>query len=150
MYFPWVCTPSSHFHMSKKASKQSTSTTATTCTLSWCFFFLSPAPCQHWQRATCSFCSILLAKGREGRRMKTFLVLLSLLKGHAKTRLVSPEVTVTKLPTFPYSLALFHCLLSRHLIGLWVYFAFSTDISSIRLLYILAYRLTHMIYCSHP
>lgn len=39
MYFPWVCTPSSHFHMSKEASKQSISTTATTCTLSWCFFF---------------------------------------------------------------------------------------------------------------
>lgn len=114
------------------------------------FFYLSPAPCQRWQRALCSFCSILLAKGREGRRMKTFLVLLSLLKGHAKTRLVSPQVRVTKIPTFPYSLALFHCLLSRHLIGLWVYFAFSTDISSIRLLYILAYRLTHMIYCSHP
>lgn len=41
-----------------------------------------------------------------------------LAKEHTKTGLVSSEETVTKLPTFPYSLALFHCVLSRHLIGL--------------------------------
>lgn len=69
MYFPWVHTPSSHFHMCKGALKQSTSTTTTTRTVSW-HFSSSPAPWQHWQRAPYSFCSDLLAKGREGRRMK--------------------------------------------------------------------------------
>lgn len=43
MYFPWMSTPSSHFHMCKEALKQSKSTTATTHTLSWHFFFLSSA-----------------------------------------------------------------------------------------------------------
>ena len=41
MYFPWVRTPFSHFHVSKEASKQSTNTTATTCTFSCGFFFFS-------------------------------------------------------------------------------------------------------------
>lgn len=84
MYFPWVRTPFSHFHVSKEASKQSTNTTATTYTFPCGFFFLSPAPCHHWQRTPHSFPSILLAKGGEGRRMKTFLVLLSLLKNMPK------------------------------------------------------------------
>lgn len=80
MYFPWVYTPSSHFHMCKEALKQSASTTATTCTLLWHFFF----PFQHWQRAPYYFCSNLLAKHRERRRIKLLLSLPSLLKRHAK------------------------------------------------------------------
>lgn len=99
MCFPWVHTPSSHFHMCKEALEQSTSTTATTHTLLWHFFF----PLQHWQRAPYSFCSNLLAKGRESRKIKLLFSLPSLLKGHAKMGLVSPEVTGKKLPTFPYS-----------------------------------------------
>lgn len=49
-----------------------------------CLFSSSPAPCHHWQRTPRSFSSILLAKGGEGRRMKMFLVLLSLLKNMPK------------------------------------------------------------------
>lgn len=48
------------------------------------------------------FFSNLLAKRRESRRIKLLLSLPSLLKGYAKIGLVSPEVTVKKLPTFPY------------------------------------------------
>lgn len=42
MYFPWVHTPSSHFHVCKEALKQSTSTTATTHP-SMAFLFSFPA-----------------------------------------------------------------------------------------------------------
>lgn len=84
------------FHMCKEALKQSTSTTRTPL---WHFFF----PFHHWQRAPYSFCSNLLAMCRESRRIKLLLSLPSLLKGHAKMGLVSPEATVKKLPTFPYS-----------------------------------------------
>lgn len=94
MYFQWVHTPFSHFHMCKEVLKQFTSTSATTRTLFHGIFFSSPAPCLHLQRALCSFYSNLLAKGREGRRMKILFFSPSSLKGHAKTGLVHPEVTV--------------------------------------------------------
>lgn len=68
MYFLWVRTPSSHFHMCKEALKQSTTTT---CTPLWHFFF---SPLQHHASIgrghLILFCSNLLAKGREGGRIK--------------------------------------------------------------------------------
>lgn len=91
--------PSSHFHMCKEALKQSTSTTATTCTLLWHFFFLCSIGRGHpvLSVPTC-WPSIERAEG-----VRSFFSLPSLPTGHAKMGLVPPEVTVKKLPTFPYS-----------------------------------------------
>lgn len=121
MYFPWVQTPSFHFHMSKEASRQSTNTTATTCTFS-CFFCLFVFFLSSTMPPLAEDTPFLFfhpaGQGWGGQKDENVSCPALPAKKHAKTGLVSSEETVTKLPTFPYSLALFHCVLSRHLIGL--------------------------------
>lgn len=118
MYFPWVQTPFSHFHVSKEASKQSTNTTTTTCTFSCGFFFSLSSTMPPLAEDTPFLSFHPAGQGWGGQKDENISCPALLAKEHAKTGLVSSEETVTKLPTFPYSLALFHCVLSRHLIGL--------------------------------
>lgn len=118
MYFPWVRTPFSHFHVSKEASKQSTNTTATTCTFSCGFFFSLSSTMPPLAEDTPFLSFHPAGQGWGGQKDENISCPALLAKEHAKTGLVSSEETVTKLPTFPYSLALFHYVLSRHLIGL--------------------------------
>lgn len=149
MYFQWVHTPFSHFHMCKEALKQFTSTSVTTRTLPWHFFFHLQHHASICRGHSVLFIPTFWPRVGKAEGWKSFFShpphwkdmpkqAWYILKWQCKT--FCPSLLFSSVP---------FCLLSRHLTGSWVYFAFSTDISSIKLSYILAYRLTHTIHCSH-